>query len=80
MTRSNEDPVVHGHGNQAIADRLSISQNTVEWHPRPVVSRFGVRHQPQSRTHSFQDTSRPGLTKDRTIALSARSSNQMSNE
>ena len=55
--------VVQGHGNRAVAERLSISEHTVEWHLRHVFDRLDVRsraaaHRPLLPGHG---TARPRI-------------------
>lgn len=47
--------VVEGHGNRAVADTLSISAHTLEWHLRHIVDKLGVRSRAQLSTHYFAD-------------------------
>ena len=56
--------VVQGLGNRAVAERLSISEHTVEWqwHLRRVFERLDVRSRAQLTARSFHDTALPGLS------------------
>lgn len=54
--------VVSGRTNQEIADQLSVSANTVEWHLRNVYERLGIRSRGQLAARYFHDAHLPSLT------------------
>jgi DNA-binding CsgD family transcriptional regulator len=53
--------LLRGLGNRQLAERLSISENTVEAHLRHAYEKLGVHSRSQLAARFFRDTHWPGL-------------------
>ena len=47
--------MVDGHSNKAIAERLSISENTVKYHVKNILQKLGVQNRTEAATHAIRD-------------------------
>jgi DNA-binding CsgD family transcriptional regulator len=47
--------VIQGQSNREVADQLSISENTVEWHLRRIFDKVGVRSRSQLMAMNLAD-------------------------
>ena len=54
--------VVQGYGNRTVAERLCVSENTVEWHLRRIFDRLDVQSRGQLTVRYFQEANLPRLT------------------
>jgi DNA-binding CsgD family transcriptional regulator len=53
--------LLRGLGNAQIADRLCLSENTIQTHLRHIYDKLGVRNRSQALARFFQETYWPGL-------------------
>ena len=60
--------VVQGYGNRAVADRLCVSENTVEWHLRRIFDRLDVHSRGQLTARYFRESHLPNLETNGIIA------------
>lgn len=55
------DLLIVGMGNREIADRLFVSENTVEWHLRHVYEKLGIQSRSQLLARLFREIHLPGV-------------------
>ena len=56
--------LAHGKGNAQIAEALSVSEHTVEWHLRGVFDKLGARTRQEVLAALFHHTFLPGIERD----------------
>jgi DNA-binding NarL/FixJ family response regulator len=47
--------IVDGLSNKAIAEKLSLSENTVKYHLKNILQKLGVQNRTEAATHAIRD-------------------------